>query len=119
MSIYLGKVRAWKGQSLYWLELVNEWFVSCACYGIVLFTDFVPTPELQYNYGWLVISFTLLFIAVNLFYLLRAQLWTLWLVFKKYCKLFMSTQGYAEIAPEKKKEPDDQSSEDFDSVEEI
>jgi hypothetical protein len=34
------------------IELMNECWIAAATYNIMLFTDWVPDPEVRYIYGW-------------------------------------------------------------------
>ena len=71
-TIYLGKIRAWIDPKWFRMEQVNEFFVSLICYYCVCFTDFVPTPEQQYDFGWHAIGIALVFILINVLMLMWA-----------------------------------------------
>ena len=69
-TIYLGQIRAWKDPYWHRLETMNELFVSLVSFYCVCFTDFVPTPEQQYDFGWHATGLTLLFVLINILLLI-------------------------------------------------
>ena len=83
-TIYLAKIRAWKDPKWHRIETMNELFVALVCYYSVLFTDFVRTPEQQYDFGWQAIGLTLLFIIINILLLIWAQAREVRLFYLKY-----------------------------------
>ena len=63
--IYLGQVRVFKTPVYNYFEAINEWFVAACTYHIVLFTEFVPSYEVQYSLGFSFIGMALIFVLVN------------------------------------------------------
>ena len=70
MGIYIGYFASKKTQSLNRVDLVNELFIQIQCIHVVLFTDFVGDPELQYNCAYSAIGFFSLTMIYNLLYVL-------------------------------------------------
>ena len=43
-----------------YFEIMNETFLICNIYHIILFTDFVTDPYFKFNAGWSAVSLTLI-----------------------------------------------------------
>ena len=64
-TIYIGSAKFWLYRPYTYLEMFNELLVAMVCYEIVWFTDFLPTPEAQYEHGWFTIYTAGVFLFVN------------------------------------------------------
>ena len=49
-----------------------------------IYTEWCPDPETRMMYGWIMIGIVAICILVNLILILRAVLWSLWLVLVKW-----------------------------------
>ena len=87
-AVYLGYIRFWKNKAYSKVELVNEAFVATISLQMAWFTDYIPTPERQYEFGWYVIFTTVLFILFNMYFILKSQVQIIYLLAVKYCRLF-------------------------------
>ena len=48
------------------VELINETLTLLATYGLVLFTEFVPSPNARYQVGWVVVGITGAILTLNI-----------------------------------------------------
>lgn len=70
--VYIGNVDPFKLRSTNKTELRNEILICIYTITFVIFTDFVPDYELQYNVGgWMYISFMAICISYNLYFVLK------------------------------------------------
>lgn len=53
------------------LDLFNEFMVQITCMTIVLFTEFIGEPTVEYNYGWMSVGLMILTITVNFINIFR------------------------------------------------
>lgn len=56
--IYILYVRPYKEQALNYLEIFNEVCILAIVYCMLLLTDFLPDPEIQYDIGYGIIALT-------------------------------------------------------------
>jgi hypothetical protein len=66
------------------MEIVNEIFILIVNYHLIFFNDFVPDPDLRYNLGWSIISFTSLAIFTNIVVLFCNLLFMIKLIYKLF-----------------------------------
>ena len=66
--IYIGSAKAFQNNIHNKIELVNEYFVLTACIITLLFTDFVPDLEAQFNFGWYMIAVVIFILFFNLYF---------------------------------------------------
>jgi len=70
------------------LELFNEICILGVGYHLLLFTDFVPEPEIKYSIGWSAIVLSSLNIVVNLVMILIQTVQLIAAVVKKQIKRY-------------------------------
>ena len=73
MVIYLYHVKPLESPFAIKMEVFNECTLVCLSYGLMLFTDFVPDPEVRYTIGWYYMTGSLGNIAVHLCFLIHAS----------------------------------------------
>jgi len=56
------------------LEIFNEVMIMMSIYPLILYTDFVPSPEAQYQVGWVAIGISTLQVGVNLGFMCFLQI---------------------------------------------
>lgn len=66
IMIYMGYVKPYTTLYKNKLEICNEIILLLAVYCLILFTEFVPGPEIRYKCGWAMIAVTFTLIAVNM-----------------------------------------------------
>lgn len=66
LMIYTGYVSPYTTSYKNKLEICNETILLLAVYCLILFTEFVPDPEIRYQNGWAMIFVTFTLIAVNM-----------------------------------------------------
>jgi hypothetical protein len=66
------------------MEITNEVLNMLVSYHYFLFTDFVPDPELRYNFGWSSIYCTLALIAINMIILIKDSSRIIFLYLKRW-----------------------------------
>ena len=64
-------------------ELFNEFMIQLTTLTIILFTPWVGEPSIEYNYGWITISFMILTAFVNMSHVLYHLIMNLVLIYKK------------------------------------
>lgn len=88
MLIYLCLVRPFEDNLANNLEIFNEIFVLIASYHLLLFTDHIDDPDLQYIVGWSIIGFVVINFTANIVVMMVLNIIelknTLPKVFKKY-----------------------------------
>ena len=47
------------------VELINETLTLLATYGLILFTEFVPSPDARYKVGWVIVGITGAILTLN------------------------------------------------------
>ena len=62
---YLVRVKPLHGKLLNFIEIFNEVCILLGTYLLIMFTDFAPEPERNYNLGWLMVAVMALNFAVN------------------------------------------------------
>ena len=72
--MYLASVMPFETKKLNYLEILNEACILGASYHLLVFTDFVPSDDLQYMSGWSLISLTLINMLVNIVIIARESL---------------------------------------------
>ena len=87
MTIYQGQHMPLQERLKNRIELFNEICISFSSYLMLLFTDWVPDSELQYLYGWAMLSLIVLCILVNGFFIFKFGLKSLKLIITKYYQL--------------------------------
>ena len=65
MMIVVGQVRPFEEPFQNKLELTNQALTLVATYGLILFTDFLPSPEAKYKMGWAMIAIIFLILVLN------------------------------------------------------
>ncbi len=55
------------------LEIFNEFCILAAAYHLLLFTDFIESPEFQYKIGWSIVGITTFNIVVNMIVMCEAS----------------------------------------------
>ena len=55
------------------LEIFNEVCILAAAYHLLLFTDYIESPEFQYKIGWSIIGITTFNIVVNMIVMCEAS----------------------------------------------
>lgn len=66
MIIYIILVKPFEKPKLNYLEIFNELCILAAAYHLVAFTNFLDSPEIQYQVGWSNIGITTFNIVVNM-----------------------------------------------------
>jgi hypothetical protein len=46
-------------------DLLNEFLIQCIQLNLFIFTSWVPEPEIQYTYGWIMIVELYIFLVIN------------------------------------------------------
>ena len=87
--MYYGSVRPLVKRRMMYLSIVNEFLVSVAISLIVLFTDYVPGQDSKYVAGWLLNGVVVFMIVINMIPVLAINIFNLWLVIKKYWKIYI------------------------------
>ena len=72
--VYIALVKPFELPMLNRLEVFNEVCIIGAAYHLLLFTEYVSDPELQYSIGWSIIGVTVLNIAVNMIIMLKMEM---------------------------------------------
>lgn len=67
------------------MEVMNECTIIILLYGLMCFTDFVPSPETRSGIGLVYIGVTITFIGVHVIKLLLQTCFRLKLGWKRYC----------------------------------
>ena len=67
------------------MEVMNECTIIVLLYGLMCFTDFVPSPETRSGIGLVYIGVTITFIGVHVIKLLLQTFFRLKLGWKRYC----------------------------------
>ena len=81
--IFVGIVRPFARPLLNHLELINETFVLSNTYFVIIYSDFVPEPEVRYGAGWVNCALLLVMILTNLCSILFHQVGAC----KHWCRL--------------------------------
>lgn len=63
-------VKPFENPSLNRLEVFNETCIIAAAYHLFAYTDFLPSPDMQYKVGWSMIAITVFNIGVNMLVML-------------------------------------------------
>ena len=66
------------------LERLNEFLIQFCSVCLFFFTDYIPDPETQYNYGFILISLMTLLMLSNLAVTFKEAAGSIFLVLKKY-----------------------------------
>jgi hypothetical protein len=72
--IYVALVKPFELPLLNHMEIFNEYCILLAACHLFLFTDFVDSPEMQYDIGYSIIGVTILNIIVNMLVMFWATL---------------------------------------------
>lgn len=68
--IYLIYVQPFASKMLNYLEIFNELSILSLSYHSFIFTDFVPSPEIKYIFGYSLIGITTLNLLINMIILI-------------------------------------------------
>ena len=71
MVIYLGHMWPLETQFATKMEIFNECTIVMLTYGMLMFTDLVPDPEMRFTIGWYYMAISLGNISVHLILLVR------------------------------------------------
>ena len=84
VSIYIGYFASKKEQLVNRIDLLNEFMIQAVTLHLVLFTDYIPLPELQYNLGYSMIGFISLLMLANILVVGYFAANDVWLIGVKY-----------------------------------
>ena len=65
-------------------DLVNEFLIQCIQVNLFIFTSWVPEPEIQYTYGWIMIVELYIFLVINGMIIIYDAFSIVVLIFYKY-----------------------------------
>ena len=89
ITIYQGSYSPLVGKLQNRIELMNEVFISLCGYQMLYFTDWIPEPDIKYQYGWIMCTLIVLQITLNLIIILYFGIKSIWLLIKKcFIKVF-------------------------------
>ena len=66
ITIYFGFIKPYASIFLNTVELFNEMGVTFICYFTLIFTDFVPKVEAQFDGGWFMIYSVIVVLGCNM-----------------------------------------------------
>ena len=114
MMIYQGSFGPFKNPLRNKVESMNEIFIAICSYHMMLYSEWVLSQQVQFNYGWSQIFFMILLITVNLIFVFYSTAKGLFLLCKK---IYLITKHKVrkviqkfESEKEEKKERDDKES---------
>ena len=82
--IYVGNWSPFRTLSNNKLQLFNEYMILILTVGLTQFTDFCRNLAFRYNMGWMFVSVVILFLFVNVCYMLKGSLRHLKMIIIKY-----------------------------------
>ena len=96
--IFIGSIRPFLLPFVNNLELVNEVCVLGNTYFLIIYSDFVPEPEIRYGIGWVNISLLVLMILINLSVIIIKQIVNgkHWCKIRKLKKQYRRDMAYRE-----------------------
>jgi hypothetical protein len=86
-TIYIGSNTPFKNRYLYWQELFNEQTLAMCSYMMAFFTDWIQNNEVEYSYGWIMVSAILFNSFINIFIILYHTIYKILLIVYKYFNL--------------------------------
>ena len=67
MLIYQGWVKPFEFKKRNFQELINEVLILLNAYFLIMYSDFVPDPEVRYLMGWVNIGMLIIMMGFNVF----------------------------------------------------
>ena len=109
-TIYAGGVMPHEMKSVNKIDLVNEFIIKIIFLHLFFFTDWVPSKELQYNFGWSMNIFVALLILFNTFFIVKAGGYSIYLVLLKLKNRLCSPRKKKEAPLKRMVSKDDEAS---------
>lgn len=88
MLIYQGDIRPGRDRITNRFDMFNEMLVLICKDTFIVFTDWLPNKEAQFQVGWYWMSFLLLTMLINLVYIIFLSLRDIKLMYVKYSRIY-------------------------------